>query len=197
MAVTKTRPVLDVLDVVDAGLADLGENRADELVARAGDPALRDNTAIVWHMIGQCQTNKVKLLAPIVTLWQSVDRVSLVDELARRVRGARCLVQVDLSGHPGRGGCPPEAIDALVERARAAGLAVDGIMAVATPGTDPRPEFDRVCALADRLDLRERSIGMSADFEYAIEHGSTMVRIGSALFEPSADQLPTSRSEPG
>lgn len=196
VAVTKTRTTRSVLEVVDAGLTDLGENRADELLARAGDPRLRDR-AVTWHMIGQCQTNKVKALAPAVTLWQSVDRVALVDELARRAPSARCLVQVDLSGHPGRGGCAPEELADLIDHARGAGLSVEGIMAVATPDLDPRPEFDRVRALADRHDLRERSIGMSGDFEHAIEHGSTMVRIGSAFFAPRAAELRASRGEPG
>jgi uncharacterized pyridoxal phosphate-containing UPF0001 family protein len=190
-----------VLDVVDAGLHDLGENRADELLARARDPRVRDR-AITWHMIGQCQTNNVKALVPVVALWQSVDRVSLVDELARRAPGAHCLVQVDLSGRTGRGGCRPDALGRLVEHARTAGLAVQGIMAIASPDTDPRPEFDEARALADRYDLRERSFGMSGDFEQAVEHGSTMVRIGSALFDadapdPGTSGLRTSPGEPG
>lgn len=180
VGVTKTRPPGDIAALLDAGVVDLGENRAQELVAKAEgfatDPRPR------WHMIGQCQTNKVGALAPHVALWHSVDREPLVDALARRAPGAAVLVQVDLSGTPGRGGCAPEATPALVERARAAALEVRGLMAVAPLDADPRPGFERVVALAAALGLAEVSIGMTDDFEVAIETGATIVRVGRALF---------------
>ena len=157
----------------------LGENRAQELLAKAGDvPGAR------WHFIGRLQTNKVRSVAEHVDLWESVDRVEVVDELAKRAAGARVLVQVNISDEPQKGGCRPEGTAALVERARAAGLEVAGLMGVAAAGPpeSARPAFRRLVRLADELGLAERSIGMSGDLEVAVQEGSTMVRVGTALF---------------
>jgi uncharacterized pyridoxal phosphate-containing UPF0001 family protein len=135
-------------------------------------------------MIGRLQTNKVRALAGVVALWQSVDRVELGREIARRSPGAAVLVQVDVTGAAGRGGCPEDEVAPLVEALDALGLEVRGLMAVG-PGGPPeeaRPGFRRVARLADRLGLPERSIGMSGDLEVAVEEGATMVRVGTALF---------------
>jgi pyridoxal phosphate enzyme (YggS family) len=183
IAVTKTHPLSDAAAAVAGGVVDLGENRAQELWAKAGDPGWdRSSVAPHWHLIGQCQTNKVARLAPLVHLWHSVDRVDLADEIARRSDGARILVQVDTSGAPGRGGAAPAEVATLVDHCRGRGLDVRGLMSVAPLGADPRGCFDTVVALADRLDLEERSLGMTDDYEIAVEHGSTMVRVGRAIF---------------
>jgi pyridoxal phosphate enzyme (YggS family) len=163
-----------------AGLEDVGESYAQELVSKSGALGAQPR----WHFAGRLQRNKVRALAPLVVLWQSVDRPSLVDELARRAPGAHVLVQIDPAGDPARGGCRPEEAAALVRRARDAGLVVDGVMAVGPvgPPADARPVFRRVASVADELGLVERSMGMSADLEVAVEEGSTMVRVGTALF---------------
>lgn len=176
-----------------AGLVDLGENYAQELVAKQpsqkgapGTTAAGDDAppAPVWHFLGRLQTNKVRSLAGIVGLWQSVDRPELAREIARRAPGAQVLVQINLSGEPQKGGCSFAEAPGLVTAARDLGLEVRGFMGV---GPDGPPEgaragFRELVALADGLGLPERSLGMSNDLEVAVEEGSTMIRIGRGLF---------------
>ncbi|HVF73677.1 MAG TPA: YggS family pyridoxal phosphate enzyme [Acidimicrobiales bacterium] len=166
-----------------AGLDDLGENYAQELAANAkADPGGR------WHMLGHVQRNKVKALAAVVDVWQSVDRPELVRALAAHRPGASIFVQVNVTEDPGRNGCEWEDAPMLVDQAVAVGLDVRGLMAVG-PRHDPAPLFRRLVSLADDLGLPERSIGMSDDLEVAVAAGSTMVRIGTALFGPRPDRL--------
>ncbi len=165
---------------VAAGVVDIGESYGQELLAKAA--AVRSHPR--WHFIGRLQTNKVRQIASLVDLWQSVDRARLVDEIAARAPGARVLVQVDVTGDPDRGGCPPAQVAELVRHARAAGLVVDGLMAGPTVVGSGREPFRAVCRLADDLGLLERCMGMSDDLEDAVAEGSTMVRVGRALFGP-------------
>ncbi|QGG95542.1 YggS family pyridoxal phosphate-dependent enzyme [Actinomarinicola tropica] len=176
-------------DVVRAagahGLVDVGENYAQEMLAKVD--ALADlSPAPRWHAIGRLQRNKVRQIAPHVHLWQSVDRLPLGEEIARRAPGARVLVQVDATDEPGKGGCPLAELDRLVGSLIDLGLDVDGLMTVGPtdPEVDPRPAFDRVRAARDRLGLRTLSMGMSRDLEAAVACGTTMVRLGTALFGP-------------
>jgi uncharacterized pyridoxal phosphate-containing UPF0001 family protein len=163
----------------EAGLDDLGENYAAELVAKAKD----GGDAVVWHFLGSVQRNKVAQLAPLVGLWQSVARATEGARIARFAPGAGVLVQVDTSGLPGRNGCAPADVGELVGRLRELGLDVKGLMTVAAPGAAAaRVAFETVGRLADTLGLEERSMGMTDDLEAAVAAGSTMVRIGRALF---------------
>ena len=160
-----------------AGLDDLGESYGQELVAKAhalGDPGR-------WHFLGAVQRRKVRALAPLVRLWQSVDRVAAGREIARHAPGAAVLVQVNVTGGAGRNGCAWESTPALVDELRNLDLDVRGLMAVAGR-EDPRPQFRRLAVLACELGLEELSMGMSADLEVALEEGSTMVRVGRDLF---------------
>ena len=137
-----------------------------------------------WHFIGAVQRNKVASLAPFVAVWQTVDRPAAADTIARHSPGATALVEVNLVGDPGRSGCFFEDVDAVVEAGRRAGLTVVGLMGIGPPGP-PRPAlFARLAATGARLGLAELSMGMTADFEVAIAEGSTMVRLGTALFGP-------------
>jgi len=179
IAATKTVPVDRIREVLAAGCTDLGENRAQELLAKA--PELAD-AAPLWHFIGSLQRNKVKALAPWVRCWHTLDRESLVADLAGRAPGARVLVEVNLAAEPQKGGCPPEALGPLVASARRAGLDVVGLMTVPPRGVDPRPWFAELVARAEALGLPERSMGMSEDFEVAVEEGATIVRLGRTLF---------------
>jgi PLP dependent protein len=125
-------------------------------------------------------------VADRVACWQSIDRASLVSELATRAPGARILVQVGAPGDPGKGGADPADVPDLVARARDAGLDVTGLMAVGVAG-DPEATADAFATtadLADHLDLPERSMGMSGDLAVAVRAGTTMVRVGTALFGP-------------
>lgn len=195
VAATKGHSAAEARAAVAAGLADLGESYAQELVPKA--EALLDEPPAAgpprWHMIGRLQRNKVRSVAPYVTLWQSVDRLSLAAEIARRAPGAPVLVQVSADGDPDRGGAPVRFVASVVEGARDLGLEVAGLMTVAPMGGPEvaRTAFASTRALADRLELPVRSMGMSADLEVAVAEGSTMVRVGTALFGPRAQPGPT------
>jgi hypothetical protein len=181
VAVTKGVDTGRIEEVLSAGVGALGESRAQELLAKA--PALA-SWSPEWHFVGRLQRNKVPALAPLVTLWQSVDRPETGEAIARRRPEARVLVEVNTSDEPQKGGCRPADAPALVESLRDHGLAVEGLMTVPAWGRDPRPAFASLRELAERLDLTELSMGMSDDFEVAVEEGATMVRLGRALFGP-------------
>jgi len=178
VAATKTVPVDRVREVIAAGVADLGENRAQDLPAKAAE--LEED--VRWHFIGRLQRNKVRQLSPWVALWQSVDRPPLAQTIADDAPGARVLLQVNLGSEPQKGGCAPDATAALADTARAMGLRVDGLMTVPPQHDEPRRWFATLRELACDLDLADLSMGMSDDFEIAVEEGATMVRLGRVLF---------------
>jgi pyridoxal phosphate enzyme (YggS family) len=183
----------DAVDAVArAGILDIGESYAQELVAKAEEVTA---SGLRWHFIGHLQTNKVRALAPVVDVWQSVDRLAAGQEIARRASGATVLVQVNVSDEPQKGGCHPDGTAALVAQLRNEGLDVAGLMAIGRAGPPDvvRPGFQLLSRLADELDLRERSMGMTDDLEVAVEEGSTMVRIGRALFGDRPRRLTDSR----
>jgi PLP dependent protein len=180
VAVTKTFGPETARAALAAGLHRLGENYAAELVEKA--QALRD-ADVAWHYLGTIQTNKIGRLAPVTSVFESVTRVKEADAIAVRKPGATIFVQVDFTGRPGRNGAPPGEVEEVVERARAFGLSVEGLMTVAPMEPEAaRAAFRRVRELADDLGLVECSMGMTQDLELAVEEGSTMVRVGRALF---------------
>jgi pyridoxal phosphate enzyme (YggS family) len=187
VAVTKGFGADAIEAAVAAGCPDVGENYAQELVAKM---AVVRGPAPRVHFIGHLQTNKVKVLAPVVDVWQSVDRVGVVEALERHAPpGTAVLVQVNVSGAPEQGGCEPGEAPALVEAASVAGLHVCGLMAIgrAGPPTEARPGFRMLRHMVDDLGLAECSMGMTADLEVAVEEGSTMVRVGTAVFGPRSE----------
>lgn len=165
------------------GAVDVGENYAQEAVAKVAalGPAA---AALRVHFIGHLQSNKVKLLAPHVALWQTVDRASIVPAVARHAPGADVLVQVNVSDEPQKGGCAPVEAEGLVAAAVAAGLTVRGLMTVGRTGPPElaRPGFALLRSLCDRMGLPVCSMGMTDDLHVAVSEGATMVRVGSALF---------------
>ena len=179
VAVTKTFGPEAVRAAMAAGLTHVGENYAQELVAKAAQLEQQPT----WHYLGAVQRRKVKDLAPLVASYDGVARAVELDEIAKRAPGAKVLIEVDWSGEEGRGGCDPEAVLGLVAHGRDLGLEVAGLMTVAPVG-EGRAEaaFTSTAALADDLQLPERSMGMSDDLEVAVKAGSTMVRVGRALF---------------
>lgn len=183
LAVTKGFGPDAVRAAVDAGLVDIGENYAQELLGKARETAAWA-VAPRWHFIGRLQRNKIASLAGTVSCWQSLDRAEVVDAVARRAPGARVMIQVDAADSPGKGGAAPDQVSGLVAAARAGGLDVSGLMTVGVAGDDDATErcFRTVAELADVLGLEHRSMGMSADLEIAVRAGSTMVRVGTALF---------------
>ena len=181
VAVTKGFDSTAAQAAVAVGLQQVGENYAQELLAKAPEVA-----GASWHFLGRLQRNKVRSLAPVVSLWQSIDRVELADELARRAPGAAVLVQVNVSGETPKGGCAPAQAPALVDELRRRGLDVRGLMAVgpAGPVEEARRAFRALANQARTLDLHHVSMGMTDDLEVAVQEGSTMLRIGRALFGP-------------
>ncbi len=184
VAVTKGFGADAVRAALSAGLTAVGENYADELVAKATEVVTDGGPAPEWHYLGAIQRNKVARLAPLVSCWQSVSRIEEGRAIARRRPGARVLVEVDVAGLPGRGGVPPGQVPGLVAALGDEELDVAGLMAVGAPGLpeDARPGFREVSRLTDTLGLEVRSMGMTDDLEVALDEGSTMVRVGRALF---------------
>ena len=179
IAVTKGFGSDAIADAVEAGLVDIGENYAQELLDKARDAP----SQVHWHFLGAVQRNKVERLAQVVTMWHGVDRLAAGKEIAKRRPGASVLVQVNVSGAEGRNGCSWADAPVLVAELRELALDVAGLMAVATASAETaRGEFERLAALRHDLGLRELSAGMSDDLEIAVAAGSTMVRVGRALF---------------
>jgi len=169
------------------GLTDIGENYAAELEKKAPGP---DGTR--WHFLGTIQRNKVRELAPLVAVWESVARLAEGERIARLAPGATVMVQVDCTGLAVRNGCTVDETPSLVSSLVALDLTVCGLMTVAPQ--DPASAADAfraVARLADRLGLPERSMGMSDDLEAAVAAGSTMVRIGRGLFGERGLRVPS------
>ena len=181
VAVTKGFGQAAVDAAVAVGVTDIGENYADELLARRPPPS---DEPVRWHFLGHVQRNKVRRIASVVHLWQAVDRMAAGNEIARRAPGAAVLVQVNISGEPQKHGCRPDDAPSLVEGLDALGLSVRGLMAVGPTGPPElaRAGYRRLARAADRLGLAERSMGMSDDLEVAVQEGATMLRLGRALF---------------
>jgi pyridoxal phosphate enzyme (YggS family) len=184
VAVTKGFGPDAVVAAAAAGCRAIGENYAQELATKAA-PAAAAGLAV--HFIGRLQSNKVRLLAGHVDVFETIDRGSLVAEVAKRAPGATVLVQVNVTGEAGKGGCRPAEVAGLVEACVGAGLIVDGLMAIGPTAGGPeaaRPVFRAVRRLVDELGLPTCSMGMTDDLEVAVQEGSTRVRVGTALFGP-------------
>lgn len=182
VAVTKTFGAPTVEAAVQAGLTAIGENRAQELLEKAVALEEAGPTPAEWHFVGRIQRNKVNKLAPLVATWHSVDRLRAGETIARHAPGARVFVQVNVGREEQKGGCAPGATAALVDALRDLGLAVAGLMTVPPIDDDPRPHFARLRELAATAAVEDLSMGMSGDYEIAVEEGATVVRLGTALF---------------
>ena len=192
VGVVKTVPAESIREAVAAGLADLGENRVQEAEGHIDSVG---RTAARWHLIGHLQRNKVGRAVELFDRVHGVDSGTLAEALSRRAiatgRTLPVLVEVNVSGETTKFGVAPQAVNALLERVAALpGLSLEGLMTVGAPGTaeEARAGFARLRALRDEGErvlgrrLPELSMGMSGDFEVAVEEGATMVRVGSALF---------------
>jgi PLP dependent protein len=186
VAASKTVPVQRVAEVVACGVVDVGENRAQELLAKAGElaAARATGTDVCWHFLGRLQRNKVRSLASRVTWWQSVDRESLGATIARHAPGARVLVEVNVGDEPQKGGCAPHEVGGLADALRGLSLRVEGLMTIPPADDDPRRWFAALREQGAELGLPQLSMGMTDDYEIAVEEGATMVRVGRALFGP-------------
>ena len=185
IAVTKTFGRDAWIAAHEAGCDGIGENYAQELLAKRAEGA----SPLPVHFIGRVQTNKIKSLIDVVDVWQSVDRESVIDEIAKRSgsRMPRVFLQVNTSGEDSKSGCEPGELSTLVSRCQERGIVLDGLMTIGPTSGEERPTraaFRLLRRLADDHGLVHCSMGMSADLEIAVEEGSTMVRVGSALFGP-------------
>ena len=188
VAVTKTFPASDVRLLAGLGVTDFGENRDAEAAPKATQCA---DLGLIWHFIGQLQTNKAASVARYATFVHSIDRLRLVHALgaaARRAeRAIECLIEVSLDGDPTRGGALASDVPGLAEALTAeAGLVLAGVMAIAPLGMPPAEAFARLldsaaAVRAARPAATVISAGMSGDLEAAIAAGATHVRIGTAL----------------
>jgi len=186
IGVTKTFPAEVCNAALRAGVVDLGENRVQEGVAKAATLAAA-GLEPTWHLIGHLQSNKVRPALEVFSLIHSVDSIDLAGAISRRAtRPTEILLEVNVGDEPTKFGFPPQAVGAALEAImRLSNLSVRGLMTVAPASHDPesvRPIFAQLRELARSLALRELSMGMSGDYEVAVEEGSTMVRVGSALF---------------
>ena len=185
IAVSKVQPDARVRDVLAAGHRLFGENYVQE--AQAKWPAFRAEFGpVAVHLIGPLQTNKAKAAVELFDAIHSLDRPSLADKLARlaQTRGAcpPLFVQVNTGEEPQKAGVLPADLDAFVASARAMDLPVQGLMCIPPEGEDATPHFAGLAAMAARNGLTGLSMGMSGDFEAAIAHGATHVRVGNAIF---------------
>ena len=196
VAVSKTHPVPAVREAFAAGVCDFGENRVQEAEGKVEATADLAAAGLRWHLVGHLQSNKARRAAALFDVVESVDSVELGHRLAREAAAAgrvlRALVQVDLAGEETKFGLEEaELFPALEALREAPGLRVEGLMVLPPYLDDPdavRPFFRRLRALADRargeglLAGSELSMGMSHDFEAAVEEGATIVRVGTAIF---------------
>ena len=194
VAVSKTRPAADVIAAFQAGQPVFGENYVQELVTKAADVC----EPVEWHAIGHLQSNKVRQIAGLVSLIHSVDRLSLAREIERQwgALGKTCdvLVQVNVSGEASKSGASGgDALQLVREIAQLGHVRVKGLMTMPPFFDDPeaaRPFFRALRLLAEEIaageipnvEMTELSMGMSGDFEVAIQEGATLVRVGTAIF---------------
>lgn len=194
IAVSKTHPASFVDEAFAAGQLHFGENRVQEMVAKAAEA----NPNVHWHMIGTMQTNKIRLMASFVEWIHSVPSIAALDEISKRAqqhdRIIKVLIQVNISDEEQKSGCEPDELESILKHASTlSGLEVHGLMGMASFVDDPetiRPQFALLRSLRDshrhlessNVFMRELSMGMSHDLDAALLEGATMVRVGTAVF---------------
>jgi hypothetical protein len=185
IAVTKGFPAESIREAHDAGIRDFGENRVQEAQEKA--PALADLRDVTWHMIGHLQTNKVKTAIGLFDIIHSVDSLHLAEEISRRApHTVPAFLEANVSGEPSKSGMSLREISELYESIAALpNIEVRGLMTVAPLVADreqTRAVFQQLREAAGALGLRELSMGMTGDFEAAIQEGATHIRVGRAIF---------------
>jgi pyridoxal phosphate enzyme (YggS family) len=193
--VTKFHPVELVAELVDLGERNFGENKDQEASAKSDALSLlRSDVEVNWHFVGQLQSNKVKSVLRYASTIHSLDRDSLLAELKKQLektdQTVGCFIELNLTDDPGRGGLEPSNLGMFAEKVLAVPqINLLGVMAVAGLGVDPRVDFEKAVGASEELrsispESRYLSMGMSEDFELAVELGATHVRVGSAITGP-------------
>ncbi len=191
IAVSKTKPQSDLIEAYEAGQRDFGENKIQEM-SEKWEHLPKD---IHWHMIGHVQTNKVKYMAPFVYLIHAVDSLKLLKEIQKQAlknkRTIGCLIQIRIAQEETKFGLPAEELSSLVEAAKQfPNVAIKGLMGMASFTSNQeqvRQEFKNLAEIFSAFTLVNPestilSMGMSGDYQMAIEEGSTMIRVGSKIF---------------
>lgn len=195
IVITKTHPTSVVSELVDLGHRNFGENRDQEAKPKALElERLRPLAEANWHFVGQLQSNKVKSAMTYAKTIHSLDRSSLLKAIAKQLAANNaeisCYIELNLTEDQNRGGLKPSSIKQFADAAlEVSGLKLLGVMAVAGLDVDPRVDFENTIRISHELqqvapEAKALSIGMSADYEVAIELGATHVRIGSAITGP-------------
>jgi PLP dependent protein len=196
IGVSKTVEVARIRQAIEAGVPALGENRVQE----ARDKVTELGRPVPWHLIGHLQTNKVRDALELFDVVHSLDRLDLAKELDKRARArgrtVDVLVEVNVAGEASKGGVGPDGLGELLDAVAAmSAVKVRGLMAIPPEAKEPddsRVWFRALRKLGERYSFTQLSMGMSGDFEVAIEEGATMVRVGTAIFGPRPP-----RREPG
>jgi len=187
VAVTKKQPVAAILEILGAGATDIGENYVQEAADK------RDSvTGGRWHLLGHLQSNKAKVAVALFDLVQSVDSLKLARALGAQAQASgkdqKILLQVHLGDEETKFGLLPETVaDSAAEIAELPGVTLQGLMGIAPNGVEARPYFQQLRAIFEALPAKNAqilSMGMTGDFESAIEEGATLIRIGTAIFGP-------------
>jgi len=162
------------------GIKNFGENYAQELLTKY--PLV--DSGINWHYIGQLQSNKIRKIAHLIDVWHSVTSLKLAREIHKRNNKAQILLQVSLMGPSNTKGFEVQELPDVVDELRAENIGISGLMTMGVPNdlVATRSVFEKLRQLADTYELPECSMGMSDDFEVALESGSSMIRVGSAIF---------------
>lgn len=185
IAVSKNQSDEKIQNALDTGLRVFGENRVQEALQHWKEHRL-NFPDLELHLIGPLQTNKVKEAVRLFDVIETVDRPALIDALVQECnkqnKFPKFFVQVNIGNEPQKSGVGLEDLDALLDYAQRQGLDISGLMCIPPVGQDPEPYFVKMKQLALSYQLPHLSMGMSADFDYAILHGATYVRIGTALF---------------
>ncbi len=182
VAVTKALGPWAIEAASACGIDDIGENYAQECVAKLADAVVASRPRV--HFVGRVQRNKVRMLARRVDVWQTVDRPELAREIGRRAPGASVMLQVNISGEETKGGCRRAETERLASQVAGAGLNLVGLMGVGPhgPPEEARSGFRTLRGMVDSLGLAHCSMGMTDDLEVAVAEGATMVRVGRSLF---------------
>jgi pyridoxal phosphate enzyme (YggS family) len=205
IAATKTVSVERLRKAVAYGCRTFGENRVQEAVAKM--EAVAETPGLEWHFLGPLQSNKIKLILGRFALLHAIDRMEVAEYLDRVLRDRdmhqAVLLEVNVSAEPSKHGFSPEALREVAHKmANFKSLRIRGLMTIAPPATSSegsRPYFHQLRILAAQIEseripgiaMKELSMGMSADFECAVQEGATMVRIGTALFGPRERPRPS------
>ncbi len=178
VAISKTQSSETIKDLYDLGVKNFGENKAQELAEKQAQL----DCDISWHFVGKIQSNKLKKVAQCVDLIQSVDSTKQIDILSSLDGSPDILIQLSADGDPARGGVLTENFGQLYEYALKSSINVKGIMHVPPLEMDPQKCFDLAKSVAEQWNLETISMGMTGDYELAIRHGATMIRLGNAIF---------------